>query len=138
MKEINELLKEKYWLVRENSTGIQLVRNINGKPVMVNLRKEPGNKKYHLIFPSYIFQSSISHFSPSENEFRFCRNKKILISLVKILKKSAAWNLINNKDFIAINSANRKSNKDRIRKELEDLYALKYKNGKLVKDSNQC
>lgn len=122
---VEALTNEKHWLVREVSGGIELVRNISGKAVTVTLRSN-GHGQYDLVFPSYIFQSTISHFSPSRAEVRFCRNKQLLFSLIKVLKRSAAWKFISNKEFMVVNDQNPKSNKKDLKSQLKNLYNLEY------------
>jgi len=120
---VKKLRNEKYWLVEKVSKKkeVKLNRLANGK--VVSIRLVPSlNNKYRIIFPSYLFFSKISHFSPVDNEYRNCRNKAILKSLVKLLKRSSIWDYIENKDFLTINDHNKRSDKENLKKELKELY----------------
>jgi len=76
---MERLYKEKYWLPEKSGNDeIRLSREVNGKVVTLRLIRS-GKEKYHLVFPSYLFNSKISHFSPADEEYRFCRNKTVLI-----------------------------------------------------------
>ena len=117
---VDQLRKEKHWLLEKVSRDeIRLARTINGRPVTIRLLKI--GDKYRVVFPSYIFQSRISHFAPMEEELRNCRNRAILISLIKLLRRSAIWEYVINQDFMTVNRYNEKSNKRKLRKELREL-----------------
>jgi len=118
---LRSLKSEHYWLVRNIGSDIELVRTIYGRPTVVLLRNIPGSQKYSLEFPSYIFQSTISHFSPATDEIRLCRNKSLLISLIRMLHRTAIWNFIDNQDFMVINDHNPRSNKNKLRRQLNNL-----------------
>ena len=118
---LKELRKQSGWVVRVRGTTLELVRSFNGRPVTILLTYSRG--KYRIRFPSYIFNSTISHFAPNEPESRFCRNKALLTSVVGVLKRSAVWACIDNKDFMVVNSANKKADKSRLRTELQSLYS---------------
>lgn len=120
--QLDALRNERNWIVEERTGGtISMTKAINGRAVHVSLIRQPGKKKYELRFPSYIFQSTISHFGPASDEVRLCRNKHLLFTLIKALKRSAAWPLIDNQNFLVINSANPRSNKAALKKQLEDI-----------------
>lgn len=119
---IKTLKRERSWLVRQKGKNIELVRNINGRPIFITLEKNGPGNKFHLVFPSYIFHSHNAHFGPSTNEVRMCRNKALLRSLIKTLKKSAVWDMIDNQGFLIVNGDNSKSDKKTLKKELKELY----------------
>ena len=124
MNIIKELQKESRWIVRPRSAGnIELIKTCYGKPIFITLRNMNGGK-YQLEFPSYIFNSAVSHLKPSIDELRFCRNKVMLLGLIKALKRTRVWELVINKDFVVINDKNKKSDKDQIRAELKKV--IKY------------
>lgn len=97
------LRNERFWLVGEKATKIELTRTVGDRVVTVELTPGTTAGKVHLSFPSYLFQSRISHWAPKEEEVRLTRNKSILTSLVKTLRRSAAWKVIENKDFVQVN-----------------------------------
>lgn len=119
---LDALRNERNWIVEEKAGGdITMTKIINGRAVHVGLHRQPGKKKYELRFPSYVFQSTISHFGPASDEIRLCRNKHLLFTLIRALKRSAAWPLIDNQRFLVINSANPRSNKAVLKKQLDDI-----------------
>ena len=121
MKLVDRLRQEEHWLIEKASANeIQLVKSSCGRIVTIRLLRTSRNK-YHVVFPSYLFVSRISHFAPTEEEHRNCRNKNILKSLIKMLKRSLVWDYIENQDFLTINDHNEKSNKRELRKELNEL-----------------
>jgi len=118
MKLVERLRQEKYWLLDQVSQNeISLVKSMGGKVITIRLLRT-GNNKYKVIFPSYIFHSQISHFAPKEDEHRNCRNKVLLMSLIKVLKRSLIWDYVDNQDFLTINDHNKKANKSKLQKEL--------------------
>jgi len=129
LSEILQILrKERGWLLRVKGSDLEMIRTFNGRPVTLLLESQGGGR-YHLVFPSYIFHSTISHFAPSEEEHRFCRNKNLLASVVKVLKRSALWDRLENKDFMVVNTANNRSNKAKLRSELEFLRSYRPRKG---------
>lgn len=98
------LQNERFWLVEEKAKRkIELTRTVGDRVVTVELTPGTTAGKVHLSFPSYLFQSKISHWAPTEEETRLTRNKNVLISLVKTLRRSAVWKFVENKDFIQVN-----------------------------------
>lgn len=127
MKSLNDsiraLKREQKWLVRQKGKDIELARTINGRPIFITLEKKGRRKnRFHLVFPSYIFHSHNAHFGPSTEEVRVCRNKALLRSLIKTLKKSCVWDMIDNQGFLVVNDDNARSDKQSLKKELQDLY----------------
>lgn len=119
MKKLAKTLRnEKFWLVGEKVSKIELTRTVSNRVVTVELTPGITAGKIHLSFPSYLFQSRISHFAPKGgSETRLTRNKGILSSLVKMLRHSAVWEFVENKDFIEVNPFF-KGKKVKIREEL--------------------
>lgn len=93
-----------------STKGIKIIKKGVGHPVTV-LLEPAGRNKYNLKFPTYTFVSHVSHFSPKEEEHRFCRNKHVLFSVIKDLKKVDLWDKVQNKDFLRVNPNNKKSSK---------------------------
>lgn len=119
---IKTLKRERKWLVRQRGKNLELARTINGRPVFVTLEKSGRGNHFHLAFPSYLFHSHNAHYGPATNEVRMCRNKLMLRSLIKALKKSAVWGMIDNQGFMVVNSDNVRSDKKSLKKELKELY----------------
>lgn len=135
---IKILKRERKWLVRQRGRNIELARTINDRPVFINLEKAGRGNRFQLAFPSYIFHSHNAHFGPATNEVRMCRNKLLLRSLIKALKRSAVWGMIDNRGFLVVNPDNASSDKDRLKKELKELYGWDPDNPrKMKKRSNE-
>lgn len=118
MKKLAKALHaERFWLVGEKATKIELSRTVGDRVVTVELTPGTVQGKVHLSFPSYLFQSKISHWSPTEDEIRLTRSKSILTSLVKTLRRSIVWDFVENKDFIKVNPYFR-GKKTKIKEEL--------------------
>lgn len=118
---VKDLKRQKGWFVREQGKDLELIKYMRGRAITVRLKRLENNQ-FRLIFPSYIFQSPISHWGPETDEVRFCRNKSMLTSLIKALKRSAVWKYIDNQHFLVINKFNAKSDKRVVKKSLLDLY----------------
>jgi len=121
---LDRLKKEKYWLCRASGSKVHLSRMMSGKAINLLLTKN-SRGKFNIQFPAYLFTSKISHFGPSQDEYRFCRNKALLFSLMGALKRSAVWNLIDNKDFIVVNNDNPRSDKRSLKKKLRTVTEVK-------------
>lgn len=117
---ILSLIRAERWLARKAGRTIEISRIFCGKPVTVQLILS-SNNGIRVVFPSYLFNSSISFFTPTEPETRFCRNKQLLKSLIRALKKSALWKYVENKDFIQINRFNKIASKTKVRKEFDSM-----------------
>ena len=109
------------WLIspKVSSESISLFKFFSCKVISVVLRRE--SEGYVIKFPDYIFESSISHFAPAEEEKRLCRNKTMITSLIKMLKRVNLWDSVSNKDFLRINKNNKRSSKKDLKKELTSL-----------------
>lgn len=110
--------------VYTRGNDIVVVKKGVGSPVTVILSPE-GKNKYELKFPTYIFVSRISHFSPKEEEHRYCRNKTVLISIIRDLKRAQIWPKIINRDFLKVNDLNRKASKKDREETLQGLLSIK-------------
>ena len=122
---IQKLKKERFWTVRERGRSLELAKSVNGRMVIVALLYQPKTRKYTLVFPSYVFQSAISHFGPVTEEVRFCRNKSMLFSLIRMLKRSAIWKYLDNQTFLTINVHNSRSDKGDLKQQLKGIYDYK-------------
>jgi hypothetical protein len=74
--------------------------------------------------PSYKYYSKISHYDYNKSERRWMRNKDLIFSIIKKLKISGIWDHVSNKDFIIVNSSNKKSNHKQLLKDLKALEEL--------------
>jgi hypothetical protein len=122
---IAALQRDGRWLVTgQTLTQIQLTKVFGGKhgpAVSVLLEKTPSGM-YTLEPLTYAFKSTVSHFDYFTEEERRIRNKNVFKSLIKTLKRVKLWDGIENSDtFIRINDKNKKSNKDKLRKEFKSF-----------------
>ncbi len=115
------LRRDKTWLINEDQDGnVVMTKEFYGRPVKIRLVKI-ASKEYHLIFPSYIFRSKISHFTSVENEMRFCRNKVLLFQVLRTLKHTGASQYIQNKQWLKINGDNEDADKNELKEELHNF-----------------
>jgi hypothetical protein len=122
---IAALQRDNKWLVTgQSATQIQLSKAFGSKKttaVSVLLEKTPSGM-YTLEPLDHAFKSTASHFDYPQEERRWIRNKGMIKSLVKTLKRVKLWDGIEDKEnFIQINDHNKKSNKKRLQKEFKDL-----------------
>lgn len=113
--------KEKKWLKKKRGASIELYRVVNGKPLSVFLHYRESSQKFEISFPNYVFESKVSYFAPKQEERRLCRNKVAIASVIKVLRKSALWRFISNKDFVVVNESNKRVSRTRIRRELDKI-----------------
>lgn len=110
------------WVTQQAGNAKELVicRSYGGKAIkMTMVRVVDG--LWEVRFPSYLFDSRVSHFRSVEPEERFCQNKGLLFSTVRCFKKAGIWEEIANKRFFEVNESNRKSKKSKLRSSLEEL-----------------
>lgn len=125
LKALADLLKEDgHCLVGIIGNSLKITREYASRPVMVDITYING--KFSLSFPNYLFRSKISHFAPTTKEMRYCCNKAVIFSLIRLLKRSRVWNYVDNKDFIQVNDKNEGSNKKALSKALDNLLGEEY------------
>lgn len=78
--------------------------------------------RYHLHPPRGEYRCRTSHFEFYEPELRMSRNKIRIMSLVRRLKRSAVWDLVENREgFVMLNDGNKSVDKRLLGKELRTL-----------------
>jgi hypothetical protein len=97
-----------------------MTKEFHNRPITIRLEKRKADE-YHLVFPSYVFISSISHFTSTEDEMRYCRNKVLLLNVLRTLKETGAWTYIVNKQFVKVNNYNENSNKEELQEMLKGI-----------------
>lgn len=108
-----------HWLVSSHSSSqIQLTKVFGRTPVSVILERHLSGL-YTIEPVTYAFKSTVSHFDYFTEEERRIRNKNVFKSLFQTLKRVKMWHGIENKEsFIRVNTTNKKSNKDKVKREL--------------------
>jgi hypothetical protein len=94
------------WKTTLSPTSITLYKTANGHTISASLEREGDG--YILAPFVYPFRNSVSFFDYANEETRWCRNKVLFFSLINLLKESAIWDLIKNKDcFLRLNPNNK-------------------------------
>lgn len=96
------------------------IRKINSKKeISIKLFYDHESNSFEVQAPTYRYYSKISYYDFKTPEHRWIRNKDVLFSLIKNLKKCGLWNKISNKDFLMVNEYNPKVNFDKLSKMLK-------------------
>lgn len=104
---IATLINDGRFDVAEKGGDIQLFKVINGRTVSIILESIEGGGRYMIRPPKYNFHSPVSHFDYLEYEERITRNKGLLFRLIRCLKETKVWNVVDNtKGFFEINQHN--------------------------------
>ena len=117
---INRIKKEKGWIVRERGANIVCARAYTARNIEFTLIPA-GKGFYNIMHPSYLFISTVSHFKSTQDDIRLSLNKVYLRSVIRMLKRAGIWSAIINQVFLEVNDNNRKSNKGKVRSELNSL-----------------
>lgn len=67
------------------------------------------------------YMNRVAHFRPVQKDIRLSLNKSYLGSIIYALKRAGVWPYIMNKSFLRVNTENAKSDKGKVRRELEGL-----------------
>lgn len=81
-------------------------------------------RKHHLkvVPPGKAFRGVTSHFDyVGVEEHRYCRNKSLIVKIVRSLKKADLWQHIENPDFFVANEFNARMDKKKVLEEREVL-----------------
>jgi hypothetical protein len=105
-KSIHELQMLSEFLVVRTSSGYRISKIINKKAVSLDLDLY-GVDRFWIKPPAYIFKAKNSFFEFCEDENRWTRNKVIIENMVKSLKRTLVWELIENKNFFQVNENNK-------------------------------
>jgi len=106
-----------------NETILIFTRNFGGRKRGRSITITFSYSSDHIIIyhPSYSFHCTTSHFKSVHEDRRLSLNKNFLIKIIKEFKREGIWDVILNKDFLAVNDFNKKSSKAKIRTELKEL-----------------
>lgn len=116
-----KLQLESHFLVQKKGNQYHLTRTINHRPVTIILEETGGTGGFWIRPLSYTFSSSKSFFDYQEDEMRWTRNKVIIESVVKKLKMSPVWKMIENKEFLKVNDGNKRVNKRVVKDMLNEV-----------------
>lgn len=118
---ISAMRKEEGWhAVKSEFRGkVILARQFGVKyPKHITLVLTYSKGGYTLEHPNYEYINRISHFRALKKEIRLSLNKIYLYSIIRALKRAGIWPLIQNQNFLKVNTNNQKSNKRKVRREL--------------------
>lgn len=115
--------KEPQWLVREIGGNLIFDRSFTARNIEFSLTPV-GKGLYEIKHPCYLYVSTVSHFISVQKDIRQSLSKVYLRSVIRMLQRTGIWPHVINKDFILVNTNNRKSNKGKVRRELKDLLAI--------------
>jgi len=120
---VERLRKLRGWIVECSANKVTLSKTLGKKkPKVISVAIEKERDGTFTVTPCvYKFSSTISHFTYSQDEMRWARNKGVFFSLIKSLKDVGMWDEVNNKDFIVINSDNRRLNKFKVKNEFKAI-----------------
>lgn len=113
---ISRLLSQRYFSVATQGEDLVLIRNFGGRPLKLIL-ENVDKGKFWVYPPTYYFYSTTSHFDYMEEENRYSRRKTTITSIVRKLKESGVWDLIENKNFFRVNNNNKSMDRDKVYKE---------------------
>lgn len=122
---IRAIRDEKKWIVVPiGLKEISMHRKIGKHHITVKL-EENAQGNFMISPASYTFNSTNSHFTYTQKEVRWSRNKNTLTAVINALKNSSAADHISNlDDFIVINQNCKKSNKKKLADDLKHLLTL--------------
>ena len=115
------LQRDGTWLATGTDHQITLTKKFGTRIVEFILEKH-GDGLYTIVPTGYEFASSISHWDYLNGERRLARNKTIIASFIRTLKTVKMWEYITNKEFVRVNTNNKKSNKKKVGSELTELF----------------
>mgnify|MGYP003577541567 CR=1 FL=1 len=107
------------WFSAIKGDRLRITRNFGAKTVELDL--ELRGEKLHVDFPRYTFQSKTSHYVPTHHvEKRFILRKTVLFSVLRCLRRSGIWDLLDSESqtLIKVNKLCAKSDKDLLASQL--------------------
>lgn len=119
---IRMMRDEKRWIVMPKGLKeVTMHRKIGNHHISVRL-EETDNKMFRIHPAGYDYQSGNSHFTYTQKEIRWSRNKNTFRAILNSLKNSSAIDHIENIDnFLVINTRCKKSNKRKLTEDLKNL-----------------
>lgn len=120
-----ELLSKLYGygknFVKVNYPTVEIVKYDKAKEVTITLLYDSIDGTFELQEPVYRYYSKISFYDFKRPENRWTRDKGLLFSIINNLKRSGFWEKISNKDFLIVNSYNKKANVKERMKVLKEI-----------------
>jgi len=125
MNEILETMRNNDcgWLIVKNGNKIVCGKAYSKFTVQFILANE-GRNGLSVSFPAYEYRSWNADYGPNRIEIRLKRQKNIILHMIRYLKKVDVWKHIVNKDFVQVNTDNKKmtkTRKERLEKILNEL-----------------
>jgi hypothetical protein len=126
-KVLATLIQDGRFAVADKGGDLWIGKVIGGRSIFVVLEPIEGGGRYIIRPPKYNFHSPASHFDYTEEEERITRNKHVLFKLIKCLKETKVWEVVdNNRGFFTINAHNKKMNSskvilDKVQKEFDEI-----------------
>lgn len=103
-------------LVKVNYPIVEIVKYSKAHETSIVLLYDSVDNTFELQEPVYRYYSKISFYDFKRPENRWTRDKELIFSIINNLKKSGFWDKISNKDFLIVNSYNKRANvKERIK-----------------------
>jgi hypothetical protein len=112
-------------LIKINYPVIEIIKYDRVKEITITLLYDSMDDTFELQEPVYQFYSKISFYDFKRPESRWTRDKGLLFSIIRNLKRSGFWEKISNKDFLIVNTLNKKTSvKERLRilKEVQNKF----------------
>lgn len=107
------------WFLTNDSKQIKMTKKLNGRVIsVIFVLNKKG--KYEIKPALYDFRSTISHFDYFEPEFRWSRNKRFFIQLIKVLKDANVWSFFDTTNFLKVNDLNSKANQKKLDQDLQN------------------
>jgi len=100
---------------------IEIKKMFKERELSVKLIYDSIDKTFEIQSPTYQFFSKISHYDYNRPESRWTRDKDFLFSLIRNLKLCGLWELISNKDFLVVNSFNKRTDVKKLWKALKEI-----------------
>ena len=101
---------------------LEIIKYSNQKEVSIKLFFDFKTETFEIQAPTVKFFSKISHYDYSNRtERHWTRNKEYLFSIIRNLRESGLWDRVSNKDFLTINSYNKKADPKKLLKMLDAM-----------------
>jgi len=100
---------------------IEILKMFKEREMSVRLIFDSGDKTFEIQAPTYHYFSKISHYDYNKPENRWTRDKDFLFNLIRNLKHSGLWEMVSNKDFLVVNSFNKRTNPKELWKALKEI-----------------
>ena len=88
---------------------LEIIKYNYKKEVSIKLHYDFKTETFEIQAPTVKFFSKISHYDyNNKTERHWIRNKNYLFAIINNLRTCGLWNIVSNKDFLTVNSYNKK------------------------------